>query len=173
MTYHVKIDGRSYEVQLTRLKTEGRWRCRLREDHAGPVKEYELDVREVQPELLSLLLNGRSYDVEREVMPEGLVVSVERRRYSAEVEDARSLPMRRAGSSGHNGPRKLTAPMPGRILRVLAPEGASVEQGQAILVIEAMKMQNELKAPKKGVLRKIMVGEGAAANAGDVLAIVD
>lgn len=173
MTYQVKIDGRCFEVQLTPLKSDGHWRCRLREQSAGPMKEYELDAREAQPELLSLLLSGRSYDVEREVMSEGVVVSVERRRYSIEIEDARALPMRRARGEGHNGPRKLTAPMPGRILRVLAREGAAVEQGQAILVIEAMKMQNELKAPKKGVLRKIMVAEGDAANAGDVLAIVD
>ena len=173
MTYHIKIDGRPYEVQLTRLKTDGGWRCRLREGRAGPMIEYELDAREAQPELLSLLLNGRSYEIEREVMPEGVLLSVERRRYSSEVEDPRSLRTRRASRQDHDGPRKLTAPMPGRVLRILADEGASVEQGQPILVIEAMKMQNELKSPKKGVLRKIMVGKGAAANAGDILAIVE
>ena len=173
MTYHIKVDGRSYQVQLTHCESEGLWRCHLRLGSGGPVTEYEVDAREARPELLSLLLNGRSYEIEREVTEERVVLSVERRRYSTEMEDARSLRTRRAGHPGQDGPRKLTAPMPGRVLRILAREGTLVEQGQAILVIEAMKMQNELKAPKKGVVRKLMIGEGAAANAGDVLAVVE
>ena len=63
--------------------------------------------------------------------------------------------------------------MPGKVVRLLVAEGSAVEQGQGILVIEAMKMQNELKSAKKGVVRKIMVKEGATANSGDVLAVVE
>ncbi len=63
--------------------------------------------------------------------------------------------------------------MPGKVVRLLVAEGSAVEQGQGILVIEAMKMQNELKSAKKGVVRKIMVKEGAATNSGDVLAVVE
>ena len=63
--------------------------------------------------------------------------------------------------------------MPGKVVRILAQQGAQVESGQGVLVIEAMKMQNELKSAKKGVVRKIMVKEGATANSGDVLAVVE
>jgi biotin carboxyl carrier protein len=63
--------------------------------------------------------------------------------------------------------------MPGKIVRVLVGEGAEVEAGAGVLVVEAMKMQNEIKSPKKGTIRKILVGTGAAVNAGDVLAIVE
>jgi len=72
-----------------------------------------------------------------------------------------------------HGPRKLTAPMPGKVVRLLANQGAEVEAGAGILVVEAMKMQNELKSPKKGTIQKILVREGATVNAGDVLAIVE
>jgi len=65
------------------------------------------------------------------------------------------------------------APMPGKVVRILAAESAEVEAGQGIVVVEAMKMQNEIKSPKKGVVRKVVAAEGAAVNAGDVLAVVE
>jgi biotin carboxyl carrier protein len=63
--------------------------------------------------------------------------------------------------------------MPGKVVRILAAAGSSVEAGQGVLVVEAMKMQNELKSPKAGKVQKVLVAEGAAVNAGDVLAIVE
>ena len=63
--------------------------------------------------------------------------------------------------------------MPGKIVRLLVTEKSEVEAGQGIVVVEAMKMQNEIKSPKKGVVQKILVAQGASVNAGDVLAIVE
>jgi biotin carboxyl carrier protein len=63
--------------------------------------------------------------------------------------------------------------MPGKVVRIVAPVGTEVEAGQSVLVIEAMKMQNELKSPKKGIVRKLNVSEGAAVEAGQALAEVD
>ena len=63
--------------------------------------------------------------------------------------------------------------MPGKIVRVLAKQGDDVEAGAGVLVVEAMKMQNEIKSPKKGTIQKMLATEGAAVNAGDVLAIVE
>jgi biotin carboxyl carrier protein len=63
--------------------------------------------------------------------------------------------------------------MPGKVIRILAAESSEVEAGQGIVVVEAMKMQNEIKSPKKGVVRKMVAAEGAAVNAGDVLAVVE
>jgi biotin carboxyl carrier protein len=171
MITQIKIDDRSYQVQLIPGDAAGSWRCRLSGD-GGSAREFELDARETQPGVLSLLLDGRSYEIRRESTAAGMVVSVGGDRYSAEVADPRSLRTRRSAVSD-SGPQKITAPMPGKIVRLLAPEGSEVQPGQGILVIEAMKMQNELKSARKGVLRKIMVKEGTAANAGDVLAIVE
>jgi biotin carboxyl carrier protein len=63
--------------------------------------------------------------------------------------------------------------MPGKIVRILAPAGTAVEAGQGVLVIEAMKMQNEMKSPKKGTIKRLTVKEGAPVEAGQVLAEVE
>ena len=63
--------------------------------------------------------------------------------------------------------------MPGKVVRILVAHGTEVEAGAGVLVVEAMKMQNEVKSPKNGTIQKILVKEGAAVNAGDVLAIVE
>ena len=63
--------------------------------------------------------------------------------------------------------------MPGKVVRILLATGNEVEAGAGVLIVEAMKMQNEVKSPKKGTIQKILVAEGAAVNAGDVLAIVE
>ena len=93
-------------------------------------------------------------------------------RFSVEVRDPRSL-RGRARAVDDQGPKKLTAPMPGKIVRILATQGSDVEAGAGVLVVEAMKMQNEIKSPKKGTIQRVLVSEGAAVNAGDVLAIVE
>jgi biotin carboxyl carrier protein len=71
-----------------------------------------------------------------------------------------------------HGPARLTAPMPGRIVRVLSQAGAEVAAGQALVVIEAMKMENELRAPRGGQLLELLVREGQAVEAGALLAVV-
>jgi biotin carboxyl carrier protein len=80
---------------------------------------------------------------------------------------------RKRGDADDASPKKLIAPMPGKVIRVLLAEKAQVEAGQGIVVMEAMKMQNEIKSPRKGTIQKILVAEGANVNAGDVLAIVE
>ncbi|MGA7302985.1 MAG: biotin/lipoyl-containing protein, partial [Candidatus Sulfotelmatobacter sp.] len=86
--------------------------------------------------------------------------------------DPRSL-RGRARAADDRGPKKIVAPMPGKVVRLLVKEGDEVELGAGVAVVEAMKMQNEIKSPKKGTVQKIMATEGAAVNAGDVLAIVE
>ena len=94
-------------------------------------------------------------------------------RFGAVVRDPRSLRSRRRSDSGSEGVRKVTASMPGKVIRILAPPGTAVEAGQGVLVIEAMKMQNEMKSPKKGKVKKVNVTEGAAVEAGQVLAEIE
>ncbi len=70
-------------------------------------------------------------------------------------------------------PKNLLLPCRGRLFACWSAQGDEVEAGAGVLVVEAMKMQNEIKSPKKGTIQKILVSEGAAVNAGDVLAIVE
>lgn len=109
----------------------------------------------------------------RERTPGDLHVLLGHARFAVEVRDPRSLRARRAAAASADGPMQLRAPMPGRVVRILLAEGSAVEAGQGILVVEAMKMQNEVKAPRRGKVSSIAVKEGSAVNGGEVLAVVE
>jgi biotin carboxyl carrier protein len=165
MVYDVSIDGKNYRLELERA--EGRWRCRL------DGKDVEIDPVLARPDVLSVLIAGKAYEIKREQTAIDMHLWVGPVRYAAELRDPRSLRSRKQGADQEKGPRKLLAPMPGKVVRVLVPQGAAVEAGQGLLVVEAMKMQNEVKSPKRGIVQKMVAAEGAAVNAGDVLAIVE
>jgi biotin carboxyl carrier protein len=165
MTYDVVIDGATYRVEL--IRRERAWECRL------DGREVSVDAVLSRHDVLSIVIDGAAFEVKREVTPTDLHLWVGSARYTAEVRDPRSLRARKEAASAAQGVRKLVAPMPGRIVRVLVEEMSEVEAGQGIVVVEAMKMQNELKSPKRGVVKRILAAEGATVNAGEVLAIVE
>jgi biotin carboxyl carrier protein len=164
MLYNVSIDGKDYRLDLSR--DGGRWSCRL------DGRDLEVDAILTSPDVLSLRIGNTAYEIKSEQVANDLHLWVGNVRFTVEVRDPRSLRGRvRAGDE--HGPRKITAPMPGKVVRLLVREGDEVEPGAGVAVVEAMKMQNEIKSPKKGTVRKILVSQGAAVNAGDVLAIVE
>jgi biotin carboxyl carrier protein len=165
MTYDVIIDGERYRLELKR-RDKG-WECRLNG------VELNLDAVPVRPDVLSVLVDGRAYEVRREHVGADLQLYVGAARYTAELYDPRSFRGRKDGIRSDTGARKLLAPMPGKVVRILAGEQTAVQIGQGVVVVEAMKMQNEIKSPKNGTVKKLTVAEGAAVNAGDVLAIVE
>jgi biotin carboxyl carrier protein len=164
MLYDITIDGKKYKLELNRA--EGRWSCRL------DGRELEVDALLVQPNVLSLRIGNSAYEVKSEYLAGDLYLAVGSAHLAAEVRDPRSL-RGRGRSADDQGPRKIIAPMPGKVVRVLVRQGDEVVPGAGVVVVEAMKMQNEIKSPKKGKIQKIEVVEGAPVNAGDVLAIVE
>jgi biotin carboxyl carrier protein len=165
MTYEVAIAGIAHRLEL---KQDGsRWECTL------DGERIDVDAVAVRPEVLSLIVGGRAYEIKRERTAIDTYIWVGVTRFAAAVRDPRSWRSRRAGNAGIEGPQKLHAPMPGKVVRVLAPPGTMVAAGQGVLVIEAMKMQNELKSPKAGVVKQIAVAEGSSVTAGEVLAVVE
>jgi biotin carboxyl carrier protein len=165
MVYDVAIDGKRYRLEIERA--EAGWHCRLNG------REIRVDAVLARRDVLSVLIGGKAYEIKREHTATDMHLWVGSVRYLAELHDPRSLRGRRGGAADDEGPRELLAPMPGKVVRVLIGEEQPVEAGQSILVVEAMKMQNEIKSPKKGVVHKIVAAEGANVNAGDVLAIVE
>jgi biotin carboxyl carrier protein len=129
------------------------------------------DAARISPGAYSMLLDGRSLDVTIEEATDGLLVRINGREFKLEIADPRAWRRGRGGSIELSGRQQVAAPMPGKIVRVLAAMGQQVETGQGLLVIEAMKMQNEIRSPKSGTLEKI-VREGQTVNAGEVLAVV-
>jgi biotin carboxyl carrier protein len=164
MLYEVTIDGKNYRLDLNRA--DGRWSCRL-DGH-----DVEVDAILARPDVLSLRIGNLAYEVKSELVANELHLWVGSTCLTVEVRDPRSL-RGRAHSGDDHGPKKITAAMPGKVVRLLVREGDVVEPGVGVAVVEAMKMQNEIKSPKRGTIQKILVSEGAAVNAGDVLVIVE
>ena len=165
MLYDIQIDGKPHKLELTR---DGeRWLCQVDGEHV------EANALITRPDVLSIVIGGKAYEVKRERTPTDMHLWVKNSRFAVEVHDPRSLRSRKAKAGSTEGPQKITAPMPGKIVRLLAAAGVAVEAGQGIVVVEAMKMQNEMKSPKSGAVKQVMVAEGATVNAGDVLAIIE
>ncbi len=130
----------------------------------------EVDVVTAGPPFASLLVDGESHEVGVERRPEGYVVHFPGDAVNVDLAEAArgaSPAVPRA-----HGPARLTAPMPGRVVRVLEAPGADVAAGQGLVVIEAMKMENELKSPRAGRVQEVAVREGQAVEAGALLAVV-
>lgn len=164
MLYQVTVDGKNYRLDLKR--TEDRWACQL------DGRDLEVDAVLARPDVLSLRIGNSAYEVKSERVANDLYLWVRDQRCAVEVRDPRSLRGRSRPADDH-GPRKIVASMPGKVVRLLVRAKDEVEAGAGVAVVEAMKMQNEIKSPKKGIVQKILVAEGAAVNAGDVLAIVE
>jgi biotin carboxyl carrier protein len=107
-----------------------------------------------------------------EARVDGDEIVIGEHRFRCEIDDPRQW-KRSAGGAGVHGKVSITAPMPGRIVRVLSHAGDAVVKGQGIIVIEAMKMQNELKAPRDGRVTTIEVKDDDRVNAGAVLATIE
>ena len=132
----------------------------------------ELDWAEITPGVYSILVGGRSY--EARVTPDSLtsaaragiyLVTLGPQTFRVEIRDPRT---RRHTSppADPKGPQEIVAPMPGKIVKILVSEDQEVGPGKGLLVIEAMKMQNELRAPRSGRVEKIYVAEGMGVETG-------
>src|SRR5215813_11082547 len=166
MKYEVCIGGQVRVVELSR--NSERWRVSL------DGQALDVDAVEIATNTFSILLEGESFEVRIAPAPDGsLTLHTGIAEYTAAVEDPRAWRGRRHGAMEAEGRQQIAAPMPGKVIRLLVQEGDAVEVGQGLLVVEAMKMQNEIRSPKSGKVEKLFVKEGQAVNAGDVLAWVD
>jgi biotin carboxyl carrier protein len=165
MIYEVTIGERTRQVELVRSGTN--WLCKI------DGRSFPLDAIAIQTNLFSLLADGKSYEVKQEITGDETAIVVGRQRFSAIVRDPRSFRSRRRTDAGGSGPKKVSAPMPGKVVRVLVQVGEHVDAGQGVVIIEAMKMQNELKSPKTGVVKKLHAPEGVLVEAGQALAEIE
>jgi biotin carboxyl carrier protein len=163
--FEVDICGRKRVVELTRNSEA--WRIAL------DGKEVDADVMEIEPGIFSILLEGKSHEVQVTTERNGaLKLETGGYEFAAEIADPRAWRGRRHGSMEAEGRQEIVAPMPGKVVRVLVSVGEKVEAGQGLMVVEAMKMQNEVRSPKSGIVEKLMAKEGQAVNAGEGLAVI-
>ena len=176
MIIDVQLEGeevaRRYRVQ----RDNGAFRLRRLSSPDHPVEDTEVhvDFRTPEPRVYSLLVDDASYDVhvDEEADEEELSLHLFGRVLRARASDARRRRVVKE-VAGPEGLVRITAPMPGRVVKVLAPEGTEVKRGDGIIVLEAMKMENELKAPRDGVVTQVMVQEGQGVEGGSLLATIE
>lgn len=135
-------------------------------------QKMQADAVNIAPGIYSILIEGRSIEVRVEKRGSQISASVDDREFVAQIHDPRRLKRGRGGIAEAEGKQQILAPMPGKVMRVLAGTGDRVESNEGLVVIEAMKMQNEVRSPKSGIVERMLVVEGQAVSSGDVLAII-
>lgn len=160
------IAGAHHELSIKRDGT------RLAAEIDG--RRYEIEAREVGPSVYLLIASGQVYECRVDRKRAGAEVSIGKHVYAVTLAD----PKRLRGAQGpgvHDGEgsAQVVAPMPGKIVRVLVEAGAQVEAGDGLVIVEAMKMQNEMKSPRAGTVTAVKAEVGATVNAGDVLVVVE
>jgi biotin carboxyl carrier protein len=168
MKFTAKVDGNDREVEI-------------RIDGSEVIAEvdgrrYQLTYRRRGQSGMVLVAQNRVFDCETESKDrwgEHYGVRVGSVAYEVEIEDPKRLRGSHGAAAHGDGSAHITAPMPGKVVRILLEAGANVEAGQGVVIVEAMKMQNELKSPREGVIVSVNVTEGSTVNAGEVLAVIE
>jgi biotin carboxyl carrier protein len=169
MKFEIRLTGpngkkfRSVELE----RGANRWKFTL------DGQAVDADAVQIDSNTISLLLEGHSYEVRITPSLDGVLkLQTGLQEFTAEVVDPRAWRGRRHGALEVEGSQQVVAPMPGKVVRVLVHAGDRVEVGQGLLVMEAMKMQNEIRSPKGGIVERLHVKESQPVNAGEVLCIV-
>ena len=167
MKLYAEHNGTQHEIEI---KVDG-----LKLSAKVDGREYELESRVVEPNTYLFNLGGRVFECY--VAPKTAAGETRVRQgtlsFDLKLSDPKRLRGAAAVGGANDGAANIVTMMPGKIVRVVAEMGAEVKAGDSIIVVEAMKMQNEMKSPKDGTVKEIRFEVGATVNAGDVLAIIE
>jgi biotin carboxyl carrier protein len=150
MKLQVTVDGRTVEIDSEQLAS----------------------VIQVEPGVYSVLLDGASYEIRLIETSQGLSAEAAGRRLALEVRDPRDSSRGSRAALG-SGRQNIAAPMPGKVVRVLVNVGDAVDVGHGLVVVEAMKMQNEMKAARPGRVIDVRARAGQTVGAGDTLVVLE
>lgn len=163
MKIKAQVGSQLLEVDIVR--DDGKYRVNI------DGNEMLVDAQPLEGDFYTILIEGRSYEVSVEARDDLYLV-----RHGASEQTVRFADPSRAGREakfGSDGPLKLLSQMPGKVVRVLVAPGDEVEEEQGLLVIEAMKMENEIVAPRAGKIQSVDVESGQAVEVGALLAIIE
>jgi biotin carboxyl carrier protein len=168
MKLEIQLGGTNGKTRVVELVRDAdRWRVTL---DGLPI---DADATEIAPNIFSILINGESHEVRIIPSPGGaLTLQTAHHEFTAQAIDPRAWRGRHHAAGEVEGRQQILAPMPGKVVRLLVQAGDTVEAGQGLLVVEAMKMQNEIRSPKRGTVERLLAKEGQPVNAGEVLCIV-
>lgn len=165
MKYIATIDGVAYEIEINEqgeILTDGE---RLPADFMAVAEQS----------VYSLILDNKSFEAHIAPGPMGLEVLLRGQRYTVQVEDERSRILREVGGAEieQSGEFQLKAPMPGLVVDVPIEAGQQVTKGDHLIILESMKMQNELKAPRDGKILRVRVSPGDSVQQNAVMVVME
>jgi biotin carboxyl carrier protein len=164
MRFDTEIDGRGLTLELD--QSDGRLILKTGD------RNYQAHVSSPAGGVYTIMIGTEVFEARVwAVSPNSMQVQLRDRIFSVDIIDRKHK--RGAAEHGPEGRQQLVAPMPGKVVRVLLSPGDPVAAGQGVVVVEAMKMQNEIKSPKTGTVVELRVVTGATVNANQVLAIVE
>jgi len=150
MKWQILVNGRAVEIDPKHLES----------------------VSEAEPGVYSVIVGPDSFEIRLLGGPQGWVAEVNSVKYPVEILDPRNK--RRSSREGRgSGRQNIVAPMPGKVIRVLVKAGDQVEMGQGLVVVEAMKMQNEMKAPRPARVLNVLANAGDTIGGGDILVVLE
>lgn len=153
MKYMALLNGKEREIDITQVDKDSQ-RFRVIVDGTA----HEVDACPCNRDWLSLLVDNRSYDISYSLNKDNVELSFWNQYFNIEVLDERKLRMRQVRSGlDHAGPEIIKTSMPGKVVKILVSQGERVEPGTGIIIIEAMKMENEIKCRNSGVVQAINV----------------
>jgi len=164
MKLQAELGDKKHEIEIKR--EDGKVFARIDD------RDYELEVSEPEPGVYLLKHNGKIFEASVS-SSDTTHVRIGSNELDIKLIDPKRLRGTGAEHEHGDGLAEIKTAMPGKVVSILQTVGATVEKGDGILVVEAMKMQNELKSPKDGVIKEIRVTEGAAVSAGDILATIE
>jgi len=164
--YVATSEGREYSIEI--VAAGHPWQVKVDET------VHQVDFLELGGGLYSLIVDGRSYEVDIFEEGEALLVLVEGQAFRLELQEERERRLlKSAPGKARVGRQAITAPFPGRVVKVLVLVGDMVEAGDRVVILEAMKMENELKASGPGMVKEIRVEEGKGVGGGEVLVVIE
>jgi biotin carboxyl carrier protein len=165
MNYHVTLDGQEHVVAVDEIEPDV---YRLVVDG----KEQLVDAQKTGQAVYSLLTDGRSYEATVTERTDGFAITIEGDFYDMTVVDERRRALTRQAGKVASGTQVIAAQMPGKVMAILVEAGQEVKAGDGLIVIEAMKMENEIKSPVDGEVKEVAVQEGTAVESGQRLLVV-
>ncbi len=164
----VQINNSEVEIEIQRTESK------LSANIDG--RAYELEVTTPEPNIYLLKYDNKVFEVfvdPKNDIGNVFTSKVQNSDFEVTLKDPKRLRGSGADTGSTEGAVELKTAMPGKVVRILVSEGAKVAQGDGIIIVEAMKMQNEMKTAKDGIVKEIRFDEGETVNAGDILAVIE